>query len=326
MLMERTSMRLGDDIMNTLINIPIGCINKPDSLYVADLTAKEHILLANYIGLTRNIIEANQLFEVFYFNLLSMRNYFVFYINDTVVRTDYCPDYDSDFVAVNSLVINLISSAKTLTEFLREIANIWLGNSENKDDKFNMYVSGIYDSSFNYRFLINLRNFMQHGYLPVSFREGKYSFDVNQILETPHFDINKQLKTDIENFITKLEISGENIACMSLTLTISDFAVRVIDIYKKFLFYIKKCVQTLYNDVKKLIETKPSIVCDYHEDFEGYIIYDKDEHGYHTFNSKDNPNKMMSNYEKRVSAVYKDEKQVYDELHSYFEIYNDVIL
>lgn len=316
--------------MDTLINIPKGIINESDSLHVAELTEQEHTLLANHVALTRDIIEANQLFEVFYFNLLSMRNSFVFNMNDTVVKTDYCPDYDSDFVAVNSLVINLISSAKTLTEFLRETANRWLGNSENKDDKYkdkyNLYVSGVYDSSFNYRFLINLRNYMQHGYLPVSFREGRYSFDVNQILDTPHFDIKGQLKTDIENFISKLEIPGENIACMSLTLSIADFAVRVTDIYKNFLFYIKKCVQTSYNDVKKLIKAKPSIVCDYHEGFKGCIIYDKDEHRYHAFHSKDNPNKMMSTYEKRVSDVYKDEKQAYDELHSHLKVCTDVKL
>lgn len=316
--------------MDTVTNIPVGIIEDADSLHLADLTEEERILLVDYVALTRDITEANQLFEVFCFNLINMRNSFVFKINDTVTRTDCYSDFDSDFIAVNSLVINLISSAKTLTEFLRERADRWIGNSEDKNnkykDKYNVYVSGIYDTSFNYRILINLRNYMQHGYLPVSFKEGRYSFDVNQILDTPHFDIKGQLKTDIENFIAKLEIPGENIACMSLTLSIADFAVRVTDIYKNFLFYIKKCVQTSYNDVKKLIEAKPSIVCDYHEGFKGYIIYDKDEHRYHAFYSKDNPNKMMSTYEKRASDVYKYEKKAYDELHSHLKVCTDVKL
>ncbi len=166
---------------------------------------------------------------------------------------------------------------------------------------------------------------MQHGYLPVSFREGRYSFDVNQILNTPHFDIKGQLETDIEYFIAKYEIPGENIACMSLTLTIADFAVIVTDIYKNFIFNIKKCVQTSQNEVEKLIKAKPSIICDYHEDYKGYIFYDKDEHNrYHAFYYKDNSNKMMSIYEKRASDVYKDEKQAYDELHSHLKIHIDV--
>ena len=318
-------------MMDTVTNIPIGIIEDADSLHVADLTEEEErILLADYVALTRDITEANQLFEIFYFNLLNMRNSFVFKMNDTVNRTDCYPDFDSDFIAVNSLVINLISSAKILTEFLRARAIGWLGNSEDKNnkckDKFNVYVSDIYNTSFNYRLLTNLRNYMQHGYLPVSFKEGRYSFDVNQILDTPHFDIKGQLKTDIENFIAKLEIPGESIACMSLTLSIAEFVVRVTDIYKNFLFYIKKCVQASYKEVKKLIGEKPSIVCDYHKNFKGFIIYDRDEHRYHAFNSKDNPNKMMSTYEKRASDVYKDEKQAYDELYSHFKICTDVKL
>jgi len=316
--------------MDTVTNIPIGIIEDADSLHLADLTDEERTLIVDYIALTRDVIEANQLFEVFCFNLLNMRNSFVFKMNDTVTRTDCCPDFDSDFIAVNSLVVNLISSAKTLTEFLRERTNRWFGGSNDKKnkykDKYNVYISGIYDTSFNYRFLINLRNYMQHGYLPVSFKEGRYSFDVKQILDTPHFDVNGQLKTDINNFIAKLEIPGENIACISLTLTISDFAVRVTDIYKNFLYYIKKCVQTSYNEVEKLIEAKPHVVCDYHDSFKGYIIYDVDETAYHVFDSKDDPSNMMRAYEKRAFAVYRYEKQAYDELYSHLKIRTDVKL
>ncbi len=109
--------------MDTVTNIPIGIIKDADSLHLANLTEEEHTLLVNHVDLTRDIIEANQLFEVLCFNLLNMRNSFVFRMNDTVTRTDCYSDFELDFIAVNSLVINLISSAKTLTEFLRERAN-----------------------------------------------------------------------------------------------------------------------------------------------------------------------------------------------------------
>lgn len=312
--------------MDVVTNIPINIFDNCDSLHLADLTKDEHNLLVNHVALTRDVIEANQLFEVFYFNLLNMRNSLTFKINDTVTLTEYCPDCDLDFIAVNSMVINFISSTKTLTEFLRDIANKWLGNSaEKKDkykDKYNIYVSKIYDEFFNYRFLINLRNYMQHGYLPVSFKEGRYSFDFKQILDTPHFDIKGQLKTDIDNFLAEFETPGENIPCMSLTITISDFTVKTIGI----LFYIKKCVSSSFNKVKKLIKNKPSIVCDYHEILNGYIIYDMDEYRYHAFNSNDNPNQMMYTFEKRVSYIYEEEKGAYDELRSHFTFCKDINL
>ena len=75
--------------MDTVTNIPIGIIEDADSLHLADLTEEERILLINHVALTRDITEANQLFEVFCFNLIDMHNYFVFKMNNTVTKTDY---------------------------------------------------------------------------------------------------------------------------------------------------------------------------------------------------------------------------------------------
>ena len=304
--------------MDTVKRIPINKIENTDNIQLADLTDDEHLFIGKFIDLTRDVTEANQLFEAFYCNLLCMRHMFDFRTNDTAPRTKYCPEFDSDWIAINSQVVNFISSAKTLTEFLREAAEIWLKKPNSKQDKytddFNAFVSKIYDGSFNYRLLINLRNFMQHGYLPVSFQDGRYSFDAIQILTSPHFDVKGQLKKDLENFLSKCEIQGKNIACLSLTNTLANFTVSVIDIYRKFLFYISDNVSSFYKNLQKLIQEKPSIVCDYHEAFEGYIFYEWDEYTYtyHTFNSNDNPNKMIAQYQKRVADIYKDEKKAWD--------------
>ena len=167
---------------------------------------------------------------------------------------------------------------------------------------------------------------MQHGYLPVSFQDGKYSFDAKQILSTPHFNIKGKFKTDMNNFIAELGIPGETIPCISLTLTIADFSVKVIDIYKKFLFYIKKNISSSYTYIQKLIQSKPSIVCEYNEQFMGCIIYDVDEYTYHAFKASDNSNKMISLYEKTVSDIYRYEKEEYDLLHSHLNCKRDTSL
>lgn len=304
--------------MDTIIRIPINIIENANDIHLADLTDNEYRFIKKYIDLTRDVTEANQLFEAFYYNLLCMRHFFDFRTDDTVSRTEYFPEFDSDWIAINSQVVNLISSAKTLTEFLREAAERWLKKPNSKQDKytddFNVFVSKIYDESFCYRLLINLRNFMQHGYLPVSFQDGRYNFDAIQILSSPHFDVKGQLKKDLENFQSKCEIPGENIACLSLTNTLASFTVNVINIYRKFLFYISDNVSSLYKDLQKLIQEKPYIVCDYHEAFKGCIFYEWDEytHTYHTFNSNNNPNKIIDQYKKRVADIYKDEKEVWN--------------
>lgn len=70
--------------MDTLTSIPASFIKDFSSLHVADLTTDEHTLLVDYIALTRDIIEANQLFEVFYFNLLNLRNSFILHSDDEI--------------------------------------------------------------------------------------------------------------------------------------------------------------------------------------------------------------------------------------------------
>lgn len=70
--------------MDTLTSIPASFIKDFSSLHVADLTTDEHTLLVDYIALTRDIIEANQSFEVFYFNLLNLRNSFILHSDDEI--------------------------------------------------------------------------------------------------------------------------------------------------------------------------------------------------------------------------------------------------
>lgn len=199
---------------------------------------------------------------------------------------------------------------------MRATAKRWLGDDNNN---YNLYVSKKYDESFNYRFLINLRDYMQHGYLPVSFCDGRYSFDPDQILDVPHFNVKNKLKNDLENFIKELEVPDQTNPHIALTFAISSFVVTVTDIYRKFLYYFQRPVSSSYNEIKELIKEKPSIVCNYHKDFEGHIIYDIEEDGFHAFNSKDNPNNMINDYAKRCAEIYNDEKAVYDELRTHFK-------
>ena len=63
----------------------------------------------------------------------------------------------------------------------------------------NECLSKIYDKKFSYRLLIRLRDFSRHGHLPVYISEdNKCSFDLDQILYTPHFNLNKKIKEEMQ--------------------------------------------------------------------------------------------------------------------------------
>lgn len=298
--------------MDTTLQIPASLISGLDSLYVAELTDNELNTINDFISLTRDAQETKQLFDVFYFNLLCLRNSFILYAGDTVESLPSCPEYNSENIAVNALVINLISSAKTLAECLRNTAIRWFEKDKENNDAFNVYVSSVYDESIVYRMLMNLRDFAQHGNLPVSQKEGRYSFDLYQILNTPHFNLNKQVKEDMNDFLSKFEPS-EEIACLALTITIADFTVKVIDIYRKFLTHIKENISLSYDKVQQMIKANPSIVCRTHESLNGFVIYYIDDEC-HAFNPTDNPNMLIDEYDKYTMYIYENEKNALDDL------------
>ena len=298
--------------MDTTEQIPASLIENLDSIQPAELSDDELTTIENYICLTRDAQETKQLFDVFYFNLLCLKNSFILYARDTVKKLPNCPECNSESIALNALVINLISSAKTLVESLRAAAIRWFEKDKDNKDKFNIYVSNVYDNSIVYRILMNLRDFAQHGDLPVSLKEGRYSFDIYQILTTPHFNLNKQVKEDMNKFLSNFDPSKE-VACLALTITIADFVVKVIDIYREFLSSIKGSVSSSYSRIQEMVKLKPSIICNTHEDFKGYIFYSV-ENVYHVFNPKDNANKMIREYEKYTADILNDEKKAFDEL------------
>lgn len=94
--------------MDTLTRIPASFIKDFSSLHVADLTTDEHTLFVDYIALTRDIIEANQLFEVFYFNLLNLRNSFILHSDDEIssfIRKCRFDDFQRLLLAVKYLLL-----------------------------------------------------------------------------------------------------------------------------------------------------------------------------------------------------------------------------
>lgn len=292
--------------------IPAKFVEDFDSIQPANLTDGELNTIKDFIDLTRDIQETKQWFDIFYFNLQCLLNSFTLYTDDTVEKMPNCPKCDSESIALNALVINLISSANTFVEMLRTRATKWFEKDENDKCKFNIYASNIYEKSFNYRVLINLRNFAQHRDLPVSFNEGRYSFDAFQILSVTHFSLNKKLVSDMNNFLSNFN-PNEGVKCLALTATIADFVVKVIDIYREFLSCFKEPVSFSYNKIKKMIKSKPSIICNTHQDFKGCIIY-LDGDMYHTFDPKANPNKMIAGFAKYIAEILKDEQAAFDEL------------
>lgn len=87
-----------------------------------------------------------------------------------------------DSITINALTINIFSVGKNLIDYIESFCKVNIPDKY-KDLKENI-LSKRYDGVFSYRLGLFLRNYSQHGHLPVSVHVGKCCFDLNQTQDT----------------------------------------------------------------------------------------------------------------------------------------------
>lgn len=160
-----------------------------ENLELPILDSEEKEKIEYYVEITRHIQEIYELFNIFRFNLNNLLNYYELHYDDSILRKSYLDSKENDFTIINALVLNYISAGKVLTESIENFMNI------NVDKESILYTSfmddhfyKIYNKNFYYRFLLHLRNFSQHGHLPISIDiKNRFYFNLRQILYTPTF-------------------------------------------------------------------------------------------------------------------------------------------
>ncbi len=302
--------------MDTEYKIPASMIKDFESIVPASLNEDEMSKVQKYVLLTRERQESKQFFEVFIFNLNNLRICFDLKSGDTAVMSSACPPAASEYIALNALVTNYISAGKSVAEYTRASAKRIFDGCKDGEDPYNIYVSEQYDSSKSYRFLMNLRNFVQHTGMPLSLREGRYAFDVAQILDTPHFNMNDKFKIDLKDFLEKFDL-GDKVPCLAMTITIAEFTAVLVDIYRKYISCINPKIAEAYRNIKSIVRKNPSLLCKTHKCFKNHIIYEL-ENGYHAVNIKDDPTKAFESFDKYLEEIYLSEKKAYDEIRACF--------
>lgn len=293
------------------------------NIQLPELTGEEKSCIEYFIELTRHIQEIEQLFCIFRFNLNSMQNYYIMNNDDTINRRFTFEFEVDDDIGINALVINYLSSAKTLTESIEMFIKENIGEISEKYQNFKTNcLSKIYDENFYYRFLIHLRDFSQHGHLPVSrdFNSNKYCFDLDTILQTPHFTHNKKLRNEMEKY--RIEINAKYIdnPRIMFTKSIAEFNVCIIKIYVEFLNEIESILSNSINEIKVLLATRPDIIYKSKDCLNGWVFYNVSEDGNcDCFNPKDDSMKMFMNFKKKAEDILSKEQLELDIFNSTFK-------
>lgn len=286
----------------------------PDNIKIPELDDKELNIIQEYIEFTRHIQEIDQLFHLFKVNLDNLLINYNLINDDTFFRKINLFKENDDRIIINTLVINYISSAKTLVESIDNFFSEKLG-----EEKYNAYkddcINKIYDERFSYRLLIRLRDFSQHGHLPVYISvDNKCSFDLEQILNTPHFKHNKKLEKEMKNISSKIQKDfGDNPRIM-FTRSIAEFEICILEIYNYFILESIAELANLRKKLDDLIDRRPDIIYKSKDSLNGFILYVIIDGNAHCMDPRQNSIKMVEKIRDEVKTELENVKKEFEEI------------
>jgi hypothetical protein len=250
------------------------------------LTNYELKLCKHVKKVTSELLTIEKLFEVYEFNHFQLLQFYELNFFDTIERLSEFEFKTTDEIALNALTISLISSGKTLIEKI-EVFIKGIDNEKMTDDDFSSakseLISKQYDENFYYRFIYFLRNFSQHGNMPlkISTADGVASayFDLHEIVNIQNYTFNGSMKQQFDimyNYLIK-NFSSDGIPKVQYAISIVENNNCLNNIMFSFYTYFEKYVLKIVSDLECLAKSKPHLISNsstpYGEKYSGYILW-----------------------------------------------------
>ena len=272
-----------------------------DSITLPDLSAEELRVTTEYVEITRHLQEISQLFSVFRYDLQSLLNVYDLNNKDELVRRKAYVDGFDDRTEINALVISYLSAGKTLTDSLKTCVEKSCSTLEEDRVGYQELLTRVYDGAFSYRLLVRLRDYAQHGHLPVSIVDNRLCFDLGQIINTPHFNHNKSLKGEMETFIEELLVKHETQPRYVFTLAMAEYTASMAEIYDGFWEKMERAFTFRAEAFQRLIGARPDDLEHKRENLKGFFFY-LIENTLHCFNAMDDSFALFRQCQKAARA------------------------
>ena len=292
-----------------------------DNLNIIRLSKEENEVFKFFSEANRNIQEIEKLFNIYRCNLNIMLDSIDIKCTDEIIAKNTY--YQSEYIVVNTLLVNLISSGKTLIEAIEKFTN-FIDDKETSKIKFkDNWISKIYDTSFAYRFLIFLRNYSQHGNIPVSNDySNQYCFSLDKILNTKSFNFNKNIKTEMDELRIAVYNKFHNYPNLSFSSTVIDYNYYIHLLYFNYYKSIRNVIYDMFKKVKCIIKENPNLIHHEIKEIDNRIVFYDDEDTIHIYPNDDSFLQTFDEYKHEARIFLKKEEKEKNRIRKKFNVIN----
>ena len=294
---------------------------KSENVTMKGLSEEFVCAVCKYVEINRHVQEINQLFDVFQFAIERLMVNYEICSNDCIIRKDGFETAYSDFIAINSFMMNIISAGRSLVDSLDICMGNAYGDESDKYWGFKTRSSVVYDGKFAYRFFYHLRNFSQHNHLLISTDGNFCFFDTAQILSTPHYKANKKLWDELERILSEIRERYKDNFRISLSMCLIEYIAGAAEVYKIFWECIKDRLFELKSQIEDALKQDPEILEHGNEKFDGYILYQTPERGdWHAFAPYNDMDSYYENCMRSAEDFFAESDMEYKKLQKLFRM------
>lgn len=268
------------------------------------LSEEERSFAKRHVEITRHLQEIQQLYLMFQYCLNSIDCKYTLMSSGNIQVNGKNVSAEEDYIAINVLVNSLISAGRTLVEAMECYIRENYSETDTARMEFMDYLHSVYDSSFAYRFLIRMRDYSQHGHLPVNQNGEWFGFELHQILNKPHFKHNTKIKQQLVKSVHEVKDNYRDLPRLSLAMTVAEFTAYLLDVYSQFWKKVSQAIIVSAKEFTELIERHPENI-----NFIGscevpIFLYDVEDDGMaHVVFTTDDAKVMLASFQSEAEMV-----------------------
>lgn len=267
-----------------------------EKLIIPDINEVDRTVIVKMMEISEGLEEINQVFQLFIYSIDKFASEYELVYNDKLYRKS---DKTTSWLEVNYYITNIISYGKTLCGAIESFVKNNMG--EEKKELFkNKYLTKKYDEVFEYRFLLSMRDYTQHGHVLVSLDIDRYCFDLDQIMRTPHFNPKPSVFNSMKDIQHEIEERYHSEPHFALIVTLKKYTVALLEVFNDFLQFISDYYMLYCNEYINILKKYSPIINNQPEQLRNLLVYDVSDGNADILDVTENPMNGYNNMRNEV--------------------------